>query len=89
MDAILVTAVNDVFVLKAWSQSAGADGKVEMLSDGNGDFVEALQFYLAWRIAPSVTGGDQFNLGEKARRNYAIALSTAAENAAAEERAGK
>jgi peroxiredoxin len=42
IDAIAVTAVNDVFVLKAWSQSAGADGKVEMLSDGNGDFAKAI-----------------------------------------------
>ena len=42
IDAIAVTAVNDVFVLKAWGQSAGADGKVEMLSDGNGDFAKAI-----------------------------------------------
>lgn len=49
------------------------------------DFVAALQFYLAWRIAPLVTGGDPFKLGQAARRDYALALSFAAENAAAEE----
>jgi glutaredoxin/glutathione-dependent peroxiredoxin len=42
VDAILVTSTNDVFVLKAWSASAGADGVVEMLSDGNADFAKAL-----------------------------------------------
>ena len=42
IDAIAVTSVNDVFVLKAWSQSAGADGKVEMLADGNAEFAKAL-----------------------------------------------
>lgn len=42
IDAIAVTSVNDVFVLKAWSKSAGADDLVEMLADGNGDFARAL-----------------------------------------------
>ncbi len=42
IDAIAVTAVNDVFVLKAWSAAANADGKVEMLADGNADFAKAL-----------------------------------------------
>lgn len=42
VDAIVITSVNDVFVLKAWGQSAGADGKVEMLADGNGDFAKAM-----------------------------------------------
>lgn len=42
IDAIAVTSVNDVFVLKAWGQSTGAEGKVEMLADGNADFAKAL-----------------------------------------------
>lgn len=42
IDAIAVTSTNDVFVMKAWSAASGADGKVEMLSDGNGDFAKAL-----------------------------------------------
>ena len=42
IDAILVTAVNDVFVLKAWSAATDTDGKVEMLADGNGDFAKAI-----------------------------------------------
>jgi peroxiredoxin len=59
VDAIAVTSVNDVFVLKAWSQSAGADGKVEMLADGNGDFARALG--LAF-------DGSGFGLGTRSQR---------------------
>jgi len=42
VDEIVCTAVNDAFVMAAWGKSAGADGKVTMLADGNGDFVRAL-----------------------------------------------
>src|SRR3954467_3737266 len=42
VDAIVVTAVNDVFVLDAWSKSSGAGDKIEFISDGNGDFAKAL-----------------------------------------------
>jgi peroxiredoxin len=42
IDEIVCTAVNDAFVMGAWGKSAGADGKVSMLADGNGDFVKAL-----------------------------------------------
>lgn len=59
IDAIAVTAVNDVFVLKAWSQSAGADGKVEMLSDGNADFAKAIGLSF---------DGSGFGLGTRSQR---------------------
>ena len=42
VDEVACTAVNDAFVLQAWADSAGANGKVTMLADGNGDFVKAL-----------------------------------------------
>jgi peroxiredoxin len=42
VDEIACVSVNDAFVLQAWAQQAGADGKVTMLADGNGDFAEAL-----------------------------------------------
>lgn len=42
VDEIVCTAVNDVFVMGAWGEQAGADGKVRMLADGNGDFASAL-----------------------------------------------
>ncbi len=42
IDSILVTAVNDVFVMDAWLKASSADGKVEFLSDGNADFAKAI-----------------------------------------------
>jgi peroxiredoxin len=42
IDMIACTAVNDVFVLDAWSKSTGAGDKVQFLSDGNGEFARAL-----------------------------------------------
>ncbi|HEX5181569.1 MAG TPA: peroxiredoxin [Allosphingosinicella sp.] len=42
IDEVACTAVNDAFVLQAWAKSAGAEGKVTMLADGNGDFVKAI-----------------------------------------------
>jgi glutaredoxin/glutathione-dependent peroxiredoxin len=43
IDAIVVTAVNDVFVLDAWSKASGAGEEgIEFLADGNGDFARAL-----------------------------------------------
>ncbi|MFN7174506.1 MAG: peroxiredoxin [Thermaurantiacus tibetensis] len=42
VDEIVCLAVNDVFVMGAWGKAAGADGKVTMLADGNGDFTKAL-----------------------------------------------
>ena len=42
VDEIACVSVNDAFVMGAWGNQAGADGKVTMLADGNGDFAEAL-----------------------------------------------
>src|SRR5213596_3013345 len=42
IDTIAVTGVNDVFVMDAWKKASGADGKVEFLADGSGDFAKAL-----------------------------------------------
>ncbi|HWT12387.1 MAG TPA: peroxiredoxin [Allosphingosinicella sp.] len=42
VDEVACVSVNDAFVLHAWAQQAGAEGKVTMLADGNGDFAEAL-----------------------------------------------
>lgn len=58
VDAILVTAVNDVFVLDAWSKSAGAEG-IEFLSDGNADFAKALGLAM---------DGSGFGLGTRSQR---------------------
>ena len=42
VDEIVCISVNDPFVMAAWGKSAGADGKISMLADGNGDFAKAL-----------------------------------------------
>jgi glutaredoxin/glutathione-dependent peroxiredoxin len=42
VDLIACTAVNDVFVMNAWAKASGAEGVVEMLADGNGDFAKAI-----------------------------------------------
>jgi peroxiredoxin len=52
-------AVNDVFVMKAWGKSAGADGKVQLLADGNGDYARALGLELDARA---------FGMGHRSQR---------------------
>lgn len=42
VDAIVVTAVNDQFVMNAWKKDTGAEGKIEFLADGNGEFAKAV-----------------------------------------------
>jgi peroxiredoxin len=41
IDTVACTAVNDVFVLNNWAKDTGANGKIEMLADGSGDFAKA------------------------------------------------
>ncbi len=59
VDAIAVTAVNDVFVMDAWAKATVAGGKVEFLSDGNGDFAKALGLTM---------DGSGFGLGTRSQR---------------------
>ena len=42
VDAIAVTAVNDVFVMTNWQKSTGAEGKIDFLADGNAEFAKAI-----------------------------------------------
>jgi peroxiredoxin len=46
VDTIAVTGVNDVFVMDAWKKATGAEGKIEFLADGNGDFAKAVDLAL-------------------------------------------
>lgn len=62
VDAVAVTGVNDVFVMNAWMKSTGADGKLEPLADGNGDFAKALGLTF---------DGSGFGLGTRSQR-YAM-----------------
>src|SRR3546814_21036321 len=47
------------FVMGAWGKSAGAEGKVTMLADGNGDFVEKLGLTL---------DASKFGMGRRGQR---------------------
>ena len=59
VDEIACTAVNDAFVMSAWSVSADKDGAITMLADGNGDFAKAVGLTM---------DGSKFGLGERGQR---------------------
>ena len=42
VDAVAMTAVNDVFVLSAWAEATGAKGKIDFLADGSAAFAKAV-----------------------------------------------
>jgi peroxiredoxin len=42
IDTLACLAVNDVFVMDAWGKSAGAEGQVLMLADGNATYTKSL-----------------------------------------------
>jgi peroxiredoxin len=58
IDAIAVTAVNDVFVMDAWKKASNGDD-VEFLADGNGDFAKAVGLAM---------DGSGFGLGTRSQR---------------------
>src|SRR5664279_458903 len=47
VDSIAVTGVNDAFVMEAWKNATGAEGKIEFLADGNGEFAKAIDLALS------------------------------------------
>lgn len=59
IDEIACTAVNDPFVMGAWSQSANAGSAVTMLADGNGEFADAVGLTM---------DGSKFGLGKRGQR---------------------
>ena len=63
VDAIACVAVNDPFVMGAWGQAQGTEGKVLMLSDGNGEFTAEVGLEL---------DGSGFGLGTRSQRYAAI-----------------
>jgi peroxiredoxin len=46
VNTIAVLSVNDAFVMDAWKKATGAEGKVDFLADGNGDFAKAIDMAL-------------------------------------------
>ena len=59
VDAIMVTGVNDVFVMDAWSKATGGAGVVTFLSDGNADFAKEIGLSM---------DGSGFGLGTRSQR---------------------
>lgn len=59
VEEIACIAVNDAFVMGAWGKAQGADGKVTMLADGNGEFTRALGLEL---------DASGFGMGTRSRR---------------------
>jgi peroxiredoxin len=59
VDEIACTAVNDAFVMGAWSHNGGAEGKVTMLADGNGDFAKSVGLTM---------DGSKFGMGTRGQR---------------------
>jgi peroxiredoxin len=63
VDTIACVAVNDAWVMDAWAKSQGADDKILMLADGNGEFTEAMGL---------VFDGGVVGLGSRSQRYAAI-----------------
>ncbi|SDA12877.1 peroxiredoxin [Sphingomonas sp. NFR15] len=61
IDEIACTAVNDPFVLKAWSKDSGADA-ITMLADGSADFVTALGLTMDASKFGMGTRGQRFSM---------------------------
>jgi peroxiredoxin len=62
IDTVACMAVNDVFVMSAWGQSAGVGDKVLMLADGNGTYAKALGLELDASGFGMGTRGKRFSL---------------------------
>lgn len=64
VDEIWCVSVNDAFVMGAWGKAQGADGKVLMLADGNGEFTKKVGMDL---------DASGFGMGLRSRRYAMIA----------------
>ena len=62
VDTIAFTAVNDVFVMDAWGKSANVGEAVQMLADGNGDYVKALGLEMDAKGFGMGTRGQRFSV---------------------------
>ena len=80
IDAICVTGVNDVFVMNAWCKANQAEGKIEFLADGNGDFAKAIGLSM---------DGSGFGLGIRSQRYSMIVNDGVVESLNVEDAPGK
>ena len=65
VDAVAVTAVNDIFALDAWVKESGGGDKIDALADGSATFAKALGVELdltdagTWRARQALFGADR------------------------------
>jgi peroxiredoxin len=64
IDLIACVSVNDVFVMDAWGKAQGVGEDVLMLSDGNGEFTQAVGLEL---------DGSKFGMGPRSQRYSLVA----------------
>ncbi len=62
VDEVVCLSVNDPFVMKAWSDQQGADGKVGMLPDWDGSFTKAMGLDQDISVAGLGTRGKRFSM---------------------------
>ena len=79
IDTIACIAVNDAHVMNAWAKATGADGKILMLSDGNGDFTRAIG------LEVDLTA---FGMGKRSRRYSMIVDDGVVKSLHVEEKSG-
>ena len=63
IDRIACVAVNDAWVMDAWSQSQGVEDRILMLADGGGEFAKAMGLEL---------DASAFGLGTRSKRYAAV-----------------
>ncbi|MFN3685545.1 peroxiredoxin [Salinarimonas sp.] len=80
VDAIVVTAVNDPFVMGAWEKALGNEGKLEFVADGSAEFARAIGLEL---------DGSGFGLGIRSKRYAMIVEDGVVREIAVEEAPGK
>lgn len=79
VQAVAITAVNDVFVMDAWQKATGAT-KAEFLADGNGEFAKAIDLTF---------DGSGNGLGTRSRRYSMLVDDGVVKKLNIEEAAGK
>lgn len=80
IDAIMVTSTNDAFVLDAWSKATDAAGKIDFLSDGNGDFAKAIGLWF---------DGSAHGMGVRSQRYAMVVDNGVVTRLAVEDQPGK
>jgi peroxiredoxin len=63
VNTVACIAVNDVYVMDAWSKASGVGDKLAMLADGNGDFAKAMGLDM---------DGKGFGMGLRSQRYAAV-----------------